>query len=208
MPQIPAEFHLLLISPGRPHSTILQLPKWHFPSGPWNINTRVETRARGRRRRRNCPGVQTLSLLCLPHRAWSRLWAGLAGLAHRANRAFGSRSNLTANSKTQTTVQFIITLSRPTSCPSFMHVLCKSPHLVGLTEAQLVFSLKHIFQNCTQSHLEKRKYQLVSLGIFFSDSVVSPVTVVPLTTLFTTEMFSTHYCLLGLSLFPHLAVQS
>lgn len=122
--------------------------------------------------------------------------------------SFWSRSNLTANSKTQTTVQFIITLSRPTSCPSFMPILCKSPHLVGLTEAQLVFSLKHIFQNCTQSQLEKRKYQLVSLGIFFSDSAVSPVTVVPLTTLFTTEMFSTHYCLLGLSLFPHLAVQS
>lgn len=64
MPQIPAEFHLLLISPGRPHSTILQLPKWHFPSGPWNINTQGGNQSKREEEEEKLPwGTDTLAPL-------------------------------------------------------------------------------------------------------------------------------------------------
>lgn len=49
-----------------------------FPQGCEIQIYRVENRARGRRRRWKCRRSQTLLLLCLSHRAWSRLWAGLA----------------------------------------------------------------------------------------------------------------------------------
>lgn len=61
-----------------------------FPQGCEIWTYRVENRARGRRRR-NCRRLQTLLLLCLSPRAWSRLWAGLAAPPHRANPAFRSR---------------------------------------------------------------------------------------------------------------------